>query len=301
MKSIVIAVFLTTPAWALPTAVDFQNGDVIVASMVPACVTDPPPPADSQIALYGRDASKVRDLSPAVIGTARYISGAIFVASSNSIDTLTNTGTLIPFIGLPAGARATALGAAGSDLLAIVYRGAQPELWRRTPQGVIDVAVLPQYDNYINTLDVASDRCTMFYGTVFSIERFDICGKHALPTFTRTFVSAVRVLPDGGLLAGSGTDLIRFDAGGSTVSRFPIGVGAEGIGAIALDTNPSLVWALTTFNCGSGVSRVMQVSVATGAITAGPHSVSRSAALAIAVQGEWRAAVDAPPRRRAVR
>ena len=95
--------------------------------------------------------------------------------------------------------------------------------------------------------------------------------------------------------------MTRFDAVGNVAGRFPVTTGSEGIGALALDQNPSVAWIVTTFGCGSGVARVMQVNVSTGSVIAGPASASREGGFAIAVQGEWHAAIEGvPPRRRAV-
>jgi hypothetical protein len=165
----------------------------------------------------------------------------------------------------------------------------------------IDKVALPQYDHYISSIDVAADQCTVFYATVQSVERFDICARHSLPRFAQQYATDVRVLRDGGVLVASGTELTRFDATGNVVGRFAVTMGAEGIGALALDQDPSVAWVVTTFGCGSGVARVMQVNVATGSIIAGPADTSRGGGFAIAVQGEWHAAIEgAPVRRRAV-
>jgi hypothetical protein len=252
--------------------------------------------------LHGRDATRVRDLTSAVTNTARYIAGGIYVASQHSIDFLANNGGLQPLFPIPSGARATALGTIGDDFLTVVYEGADPQLWRRrTPSGAIEMMTLPRFDHYISSIDVAADRCTMFYATVTSIERFDVCSARALPTFTHDAATTVRVLPDGGVIAAYGRDLVRYDTTGNRIARFTVTTGNEGIGSIALDANPSLLWVVTTFGCGSGASHVLQIDTATGSITAGPQPASHSGGFAIAVQGEWRAAVDAPPRRRAVR
>ena len=95
--------------------------------------------------------------------------------------------------------------------------------------------------------------------------------------------------------------MTRFDAVGNVAGRVAVTTGSEGIGALALDPNPSVAWIVTTFGCASGVARVVQVNVATGSIVAGPASASRAGGFAIAVQGEWHAAMEGVPvRRRAV-
>jgi hypothetical protein len=291
------------PAPAVPA---FQAGDVIVGSAEPACVIDPPPPPSDQIAVHGRDASLLRNVSTELISALRYAAGATYAAhqrgTGNSLDVLDASGGFTTVIALPPGQRITALGAAANDILAVAYNGAQPELWQ-IHLDMVAVTQLPQFSNYVMSIDVAGDRCTMFYTTGASVERFDRCRNQPLSTFARVAASAVRVLPDGGVLVASGRDLLRYDAAGNVVARFTLTSETESIGAISLDTNPSLVWIVTTYNCNTGPSRVMQVSVDTGAVTAGPQRASRSGGFTIAVHGEWRAAVDrvVPPRRRAVR
>lgn len=285
----------------------FQAGEVVVASANPACLIDPPPPPDAQIAVHGRNAVKIRDLSNAVISAVTYAWGAVYVArttvtNAQSIDLLTPPGGLYPLIALPAGRYVTAMTPYRGDLLAVIYDGASPELWRISQLGVtIDRVALPQYDYYISSIDVAADQCTLFYATVQSVERFDICARQSLARFAQQSATDVRVLPDGGVLVASGTQMLRFDAIGNLAGSFTVTMGNESIGALALDQNPSAAWIVTTFGCDSTNGRVMQVSVANGSVIAGPASTSRGSGLAIAVQGEWHAAIDgAPVRRRAV-
>ncbi|MGZ4808497.1 MAG: hypothetical protein ACXV7D_04135 [Thermoanaerobaculia bacterium] len=309
MKTVAFVVWLAAiPAVALTPPATFQAGEVVVASADPACVIDPPPPPDERITVHGRNAVKIRDVSSEVISAATYAWHAVYVArtappNAQSIDLLTPSGNLYPLIALPAGRFVTAMTPLRGDLLALVYDGATPELWRIDERGVtIDRVSLPQYEHYIRSIDVAADQCTMFYATVSSVERFDICARRSLEQFAQQSATDIRVLPDGGVLVAGGTQLTRFDAIGNVVGRFGVTTGPEGIGALTLDQNPSVAWIVTTFGCGSGVASVMQVNVATGSIVAGPASTSRAGGFAIAVQGEWHAAVDrVPGRRRAVR
>jgi hypothetical protein len=284
----------------------FQAGEVIVASAEPHCLIDPPPPAADQVTLHGRDASLVREVTAELIGTARYAQGFIYVAhqsaTSRSLSILTSSGEVAQYIPLQS-RPISAIGASGNEVLAVVYDGAQPSLWR-LHSDMVAIAALPSYTHFITAIDVAADHCTMFYTTVDSIERFDICTNRPLATFARTPATDVRVLPDGSILAASGTALLRYDSFANLISRFTLTSGREFIGAISLDANPSLAWVVTTYGCDTGPSHVMQVNVATGYVTAGPRPAPRSNGYAIAVQGEWQAAVDKPPagpRRRAVR
>lgn len=311
MKKVVLTVTLAylaaIPAVGTTPPATFQAGEVVVASANYACAIDPPPAPDFGIALHSRNAAKIRDVSSEVISAVTYAWRAVYVArtyatNAQSIDLLTPPGGLFPLVALPAGRYVTAMTPYRGDLLAVVYDGASPELWRINQVGVsIDRVALPQPTHYISSIDVSADRCTVFYATVDSVERFDMCTRRSLARFAQLYAIDVRVLPDGGVLVAGGTQMTRFDATGNVAGRFAVTTGSEGIGALALDQNPSVAWIVTTFGCSSGVARVMQVNLATGSIIAGPASTSRAGGFAIAVQGEWHAAIEGvPARRRAV-
>ncbi|MGZ7040362.1 MAG: hypothetical protein ACXVH7_01095, partial [Thermoanaerobaculia bacterium] len=136
MKTVAFVVWLAAiPAVALTPPATFQAGEVVVASADPACVIDPPPPPDERITVHGRNAVKIRDVSSEVISAATYAWHAVYVArtappNAQSIDLLTPSGNLYPLIALPAGRFVTAMTPLRGDLLALVYDGATPELWR---------------------------------------------------------------------------------------------------------------------------------------------------------------------------
>ncbi len=315
MKSAFILLLLAMPAAAVTPTPAFREGDVVTAGAQPACAVDPPPPPDFAIELHGRDAAPVRVVSTDVITAMTYSAAmkGIVVAHSTTtgqiLDLLGSNGGFVPLTknGLPPNAFIEALTPLGTNLLAVTYTGSvQPELWLFDADGSVkEQFALPAAEHYIQSIDVAADGCTMFYTTTQSIERFDVCARRSLSTFAHLYASAVRVLPDGGALAASGRQLVRLDAHGNDVGSFAvISAGSnEAIGAITLDQNPSLVWLLTTYGCNPGAAHVTQISIATGAVVAGPAPNLKSAGFAIAVQGEWHAAIDKPsaPRRRAVR
>ena len=109
MKKVALVVCLAAlPAVALTPPATFQAGEAVVASANFACATDPPPPPDFQIAVHGRNAAKISDVSSEVISAVTYAWHAVYVAratttNAQSIDLLTPPGGLYPLIALPAG------------------------------------------------------------------------------------------------------------------------------------------------------------------------------------------------------
>jgi hypothetical protein len=164
-------------------------------------------------------------------------------------------------------------------------------------------------------MDLAPDRCTLFFSSGGNIGRYDICGvvaRELLP-FAAESVKALRILPDGGVLAAHDTALIRFDAVGNRIATIPVPLeSGETIAAMTLDVQPSVAWVITRFACAeaSGSQYVdhptpahfMAISLPTGAVIEGPYPLPHADGIAIAVQGEWHASVNPPPapRRRAI-
>jgi hypothetical protein len=309
-KFVMVALLYAAPVLAIPPTPAFRDGDVVVTSAAPTCAVDPPPPPDFVTTLHRRDASASNPVTTSVITAMTYwenIRGIAVArgisASEVEIDFLGSDGHFVPIATVPNG-RVTAMTPLGTDLLAVVYgSSAAPDLWRITPAGtVIDRMQLPAESNYIGSIDIAADRCTMFYtASTTTIGRFDVCARHALSPFAQQGATNVRVLSDGGVLAASATQLVRFDAAGNVVGRFPLTAEFESIGAMTLDQNPGIAWVVTTFGCSPGTAHVIQVSIGTGSVIAGPAATSRAGGLSIAVQGEWHASVNkTPSRRRAV-
>ena len=308
MRWTVILLSLALTASAAPPfpVLSFREGEVVIATAGAFCVVDPSPPPFKQVDVHGPDGAFIRRVNGEAIFAAGYEGGSVYVAhdtvAMRKVEILGADGSFSPFLELGQ-RRATAFGSVNLDVVIVVDNLGQPDVWRLHGDAV-DVTPLPRYDHFVESIDVASDRCTTFYATVDSIDRVDICTKRPLGTFVRAYATAVRVLPDGGIIVASGRDLVRYDAIGNAISRFTLTSGSESIGAIALAPNPAFAWVLTTFGCGTGPAQLMQLDIATGRITAGPHRVSNSGGYVLAVQGEWHAATDLKPptpRRRAVR
>jgi hypothetical protein len=175
--------------------------------------------------------------------------------------------------------------------------------------------------SYIDAIDVAADRCTLFHSGLFTlgssppkaaygIGRYDICtDREDAAPFAGLRAKALRVLADGGLITATDTTLVRFDAAGNRVATYAMPLESrESISAITLDVNPDVAWVATHYVCSAfadnSPAHYMAISLLDGSILSGPKPLPSTAGNAIAVQGGWYAAVNSPhptPRRRATR
>jgi len=115
-------------------------------------------------------------------------------------------------------------------------------------------------------LDLARDQRTIYYtseGT--AIKRFDVVAKVQAPDFTRagTELYAIRILPDGGVLAANSSNVLLFDRAGKIVSKHLDG---EAHGLFALNLDPDGVSYWTAEEAARG--RVYRVKIASGEVLA---------------------------------
>jgi hypothetical protein len=294
----------------------FGPGEVVSASefMVP-CVIDPPPPPAPVTILHDRNGEVQRSITTEVVSALTFSAAGLITSHSTgwplqSIDILSSEGAFTRLLDLPPATSIRDLTPVGNAFVALVtdFSGqySNQQFWRIENQAIVDRVDAPRGQYYVRSMDVAADRCTIFFGADDAIGRFNICTRTRGTDFARQRADALRVMPDGGLVAGYGKDIVRFDARGNAIRRIviPSMSSAESIGAIALDVDPAIVWAITTFGCSFGMARVVAVNVDSGTIVGGPSSLQNGNGFAIAVAGGWRAADHpdlAPPRRRAVR
>ncbi|SRR5712692_1413023 len=77
-------------------------------------------------------------------------------------------------------------------------------------------------------IDLASDGCTMFYTSEGpNVKRFNVCANQQLPDFNSApipsgFTFAQRILPDGGVLVASWTEIVRLDAAGTLIQTYDV-------------------------------------------------------------------------------
>lgn len=102
-----------------------------------------------------------------------------------------------------------------------------------TPRVTWDLGALPGLASGTGiggatVIDLAANRCTLFFLQNNVIRRFDVCTGTFLPDFATTAGSpaaAIRVLPDGGVLVLAGehvSQLERFAPDGSRVRTYPV-------------------------------------------------------------------------------
>jgi hypothetical protein len=251
--------------------------------------------------------------------------GAQSLDEQNGIWVLdSTTDRLSPFTNMPLGPPrgrlmlALATTPAGDDAVyALVINNSAPlfEFWLVTPaHGLLlrrglpvrsDIELTPP--DPIPSIDADSSGCTVYYTTKRNIARFNVCANLALPDFAADSATAIRVLPDGGLLAGDGNSLSRYDRDGRFVKLVRLSDGNRHIGALAIDVDPRTAWVLmvSTNPCDSTRSTLLHIDIDSGAVLARNETDYRLIDRPrIAVAGGWYAVGPTsfpPPRRRAVR
>jgi hypothetical protein len=94
-------------------------------------------------------------------------------------------------------------------------------------------------------LDLAADKCTMFYSDEGpAIHRFDVCTNKPLTDFVSggDHFFALRILPDGTVLAASNTSVKRFDPSGAQIATYTA-QGEKQFFALNLDPDGVHFWS----------------------------------------------------------
>jgi hypothetical protein len=148
---------------------------------------------------------------------------------------------------------------AASNIYVLTYT---PAVLAYTPDGTLratyPLASSPWDD------DLAADQCTLFYiGRAGAIRRLNVCTGAALPDFANVpGARALRILPDGGAIVATATQLVRLNATGAETRRYS-DAGWQQIGAIALANGGTTLW-LADAGCDTART-VEQIDLATGA------------------------------------
>ena len=247
---------------------------------------------------------------PPVVDTPRGIVGQLFDPTIGlyRLATVGPSGRYEPFgtQRIPWPVQATAVAPVGTGIVLAVdtYDNGvklRTELWRFDAAGnLVDTMLLfPGQPFHVTDMDIAADRCTLFYVSSLFISRYDICRHEELSDFSQTYVRSLRILPDGGVVAIDNRNILRFDAKGRLLSstRSPL---LMDIDAFALDIDPAVVWITSSFAGGSFY--LVPMKIETGALV-GDLAMGGNIARAVDVVGGWRAAVNGlpPTRHRAVR
>ena len=94
-------------------------------------------------------------------------------------------------------------------------------------------------------IDLAANQCTMFYSDEGpSIHRFDVCTNTALSDFTNVGPAfyALRILPNGDVLAAAGPSVKRFNSAGTLISSYTA-AGESVFFALNLDPDGTHFWS----------------------------------------------------------
>jgi len=148
---------------------------------------------------------------------------------------------------------------------------------------------------YMGGIDLAQDQCTMYVAAQSGrpgythpvIARHDICRDHFLPDFLTTAAPAgFRILPDGGVLATSGTKIDRLDADGILTQQYGM-PGCVSWSSIALDPDRTSFWG--------GCSNIgaVRFDLRSGSVVGSPIPSPDKVVVVVAVVGEPRAALTA--------
>lgn len=164
-----------------------------------------------------------------------------------------------------------------------------------------DGRFLTEYDTIggLPLFDLAGDQCTVYRADVdwngTPIRRDNVCGGMPMRDLVRAEpINGIRVLADDGVIVSTDSDLVRYDANGNEVARFPLRlVHGETAGPIAIDPDGASLRVGTVASgtvCGVA-ARVLHVRIDDGTLIDEPllldvnHGVK-----AMAIAGEWRAA-----------
>jgi hypothetical protein len=290
-RSVLMAIaLLVTSAWPIQ-AQQFQPGDVILTASSPMGAF-----SDFTCKLLWYDGNGnlkgvllAPPLNQSLGGAAFSPSGVLHVLTGAGISQVAANGSATPFYdafsqGNPRLPNSTSFAADGS-----IYNGAGcsggvcASIIHVSSAGVrvalYDVPVLPQ------AVDLGSDQCTLYYLTLNTLSRFDVCHGTALAnlaTFPGGGVTAYdfRILPDHTLLVGLSGHLAQLNTAGQTLRQF-----GGGVFRMALDTDPRFLWAETS----SG--KFSKLDLASGNTVLGPFDSGMQSITSMTVFGEPRAAL----------
>lgn len=137
----------------------------------------------------------------------------------------------------------------------------------------------------IGAMDLAADQCTLFLIQNESvIRRFNVCTGSFLTDFATTSpgITSLRILPDGGVLAGRSSTTDRYTAAGTIARTYPV----EGAGAIGL-----VHGGMRAFIAPRCQGNLIELHLASGSAIAIEEIDSSTPALAIVPYRGWSAAL----------
>ena len=164
--------------------------------------------------------------------------------SANSMSKFSNTGVLLgPFGTFNANPESCLITAGGTIMYVSEVFGTGDILKLNVPSGT-------QAANYnvprSDWIDLAADLCTMFYSDEGpSIHRFNVCTNTALPDFTSAGPAfyALRILPNGDVLAAAQGSVKRFNSAGTEILPAYTASGETFFFALNLDPDGTHFWS----------------------------------------------------------
>jgi len=165
--------------------------------------------------------------------------------SSNSMAKFSNTGTLLAstFGSFSANPESCLITAGGTVMYTSEVAGTGDILKLSLPTGT-------QLANYnvprSDWIDLAADGCTMFYSDEgAAIHRFNVCTNTALTDFTTVGPAfyALRILPNGDVLAAAQSSVKRFNSSGTEITPAYTASGEGFFFALNLDPDGTHFWS----------------------------------------------------------
>ncbi len=136
------------------------------------------------------------------------------------------------------------------------------------PLASYDVPTGPRGSDWI---DLAADQCTLYYTSEGpTIRRFDVCANAPLSNFAANFTDsgsstvcyAMRIRPNGEVMAACTDKLYRLDAAGAVIQTYPLPAGETSfVFAMNLDPDNETFWT-AGFNSGN----IYRINIDTGVV-----------------------------------
>jgi uncharacterized repeat protein (TIGR02543 family) len=152
-----------------------------------------------------------------------------------------------------------------------------------------DVPTGPRGSDWI---DLAADNCTLFYTSEGdTIKRYNVCTSTAMADFATAPSGpcyALRIRPNGEVLAACTSVVHRFDSAGTLIKSYPAAdYATSDLFALNLDPDGTSFWTGDLTSTG----RVVRVDIASGSLITGFNTNASTALAGLAVVGEIRVAL----------
>lgn len=143
-------------------------------------------------------------------------------------------------------------------------------------------------------IDLAADQCTMFAIERGRIRRYSVCMNVNPGDFlAATSATALRVLPDGGVLVSDGDSLLRYDRNATLVRTYTLHAGV--LGAMTLADGGRTAWVAAR---SGNAHHLLSLDLERGTVMSSTPLQAQPTAISPA--RVWTAALSQAPRRRAV-